>query len=137
MFYWPEACRHQGKFGMNYTTIWSMLTQTFAEWNEHEAPRWGAALAFYTILSLAPLVILALAIVLTASRPFVSLWPAQTQGVGFWGQPSLFVCAAYCRARRYGATPLQPVESERGAVAVGRACLFPPLSSGGASVARP
>src|SRR3954453_925598 len=28
-------------------------------------------------------------------------------------------------------------ESRCGAVAVGRACLFPPLSSGGASVARP
>ena len=48
---------------MNYTTIWSMLTQTFAQWNEHEAPRWGAALAFYTILSMAPLVILAIAII--------------------------------------------------------------------------
>jgi membrane protein len=48
---------------MNYTTIWSMLTQTFAKWNEHETPRLGAALAFYTILSMAPLVILALAIV--------------------------------------------------------------------------
>jgi membrane protein len=31
--------------------------------NEHEAPRLGAALAFYTILSLAPLVILVIAIV--------------------------------------------------------------------------
>ena len=48
---------------MNYPTIWSMLTRTFAEWNRHEAPRLGAALAFYTILSLAPLVVLALAIV--------------------------------------------------------------------------
>ena len=43
---------------MNYKTIWSMLIQTFSAWNEHEAPRLGAALAFYTILSLAPLVIL-------------------------------------------------------------------------------
>jgi hypothetical protein len=29
------------------------------------------------------------------------------------------------------------VESRRGAVALGRACLFPPLSSGGALVAQP
>jgi membrane protein len=63
VFYWPETLQATGKFGMNYTTIWSMLTQTFAQWNEHEAPRWGAALAFYTILSMAPLVILAIAII--------------------------------------------------------------------------
>lgn len=48
---------------MNYKTIWPLLRQTFAKWNEHEVPRLGAALAFYTILSLAPLVILVVAIV--------------------------------------------------------------------------
>ena len=32
---------------------------------------------------------------------------------------------------------VKPVESRCGAVTVGRACLFPPLSSGGALVARP
>ncbi|MEO8130159.1 MAG: YihY/virulence factor BrkB family protein [Bryobacteraceae bacterium] len=47
---------------MSYKTIWSLLKQTFSAWNEHEAPRLGAALAFYTILSLAPLVILVIAI---------------------------------------------------------------------------
>jgi membrane protein len=47
---------------MNYRTIWSMLRQSFSAWNEQEAPRLGAALAFYTILSLAPLVILMIAI---------------------------------------------------------------------------
>ena len=48
---------------MDYMTIRSMLRQTFSAWNEHEAPRLGAALAFYTIVSLAPLVILVIAIV--------------------------------------------------------------------------
>jgi membrane protein len=38
--------------------IWHLLTSAFAAWNEHEAPRLGAALAFYTILSLAPLMVL-------------------------------------------------------------------------------
>ena len=51
---------------MNYKTIWSTLRQTFSSWNEHEAPRLGAALAFYTLscrfLSLAPLIILVIAI---------------------------------------------------------------------------
>jgi membrane protein len=46
---------------MNLRTIWSMLTRTFAKWSEHEAPRMGAALAFYSILSLAPLVIFVMA----------------------------------------------------------------------------
>ena len=48
---------------MKHKMIWSMLRQTLAKWNEHEAPRLGAALAFYTILSLAPLMILVIAIV--------------------------------------------------------------------------
>jgi len=39
-----------------------MLRQTFSSWSGHDAPRLGAALAFYAILSLAPLVILAIAI---------------------------------------------------------------------------
>src|SRR5687767_85064 len=47
---------------MNYKTVWSMLRQTFSAWNEHDAPHLGAALAFYTILSLAPLVILVIPI---------------------------------------------------------------------------
>ena len=42
---------------------WPLLRRTFSAWNEHEAPRVGAALAFYSILSMAPLVILAIAIV--------------------------------------------------------------------------
>jgi membrane protein len=48
---------------MNYKTIWSILRETFSAWNEHEAPRLGAALALYTILSLAPLFIMVIAIV--------------------------------------------------------------------------
>jgi membrane protein len=46
-----------------YKTIWSVLRQTFDHGNEHEAPRLAAALAFYTILSLAPLIILVISIV--------------------------------------------------------------------------
>jgi membrane protein len=42
----------------NYKDLWSLLRQTVAEWSDHEAPRLGAALAFYSVLSLAPLVIL-------------------------------------------------------------------------------
>jgi membrane protein len=42
--------------------LWVLLEQTALAWNRHEATRLGAALAFYTVLSLAPLVILTIAI---------------------------------------------------------------------------
>jgi len=48
---------------MNYKKLWTTVRQTFSAWNKHEAPTLGAALAFYTILSLAPLVILVISIV--------------------------------------------------------------------------
>ncbi len=38
---------------------WTELKQTYTQWDAHDAPRLGASLAFYTILSLAPLVIIA------------------------------------------------------------------------------
>jgi membrane protein len=41
----------------------SLLKQTFSEWLEDQAPQLGAALAYYTVFSLAPLILLLLAIV--------------------------------------------------------------------------
>lgn len=41
---------------------WELLKQTFADWNEDKVPRLGAALAFYTALSIAPLLVLSLRI---------------------------------------------------------------------------
>lgn len=43
--------------------ILDLLRRSFKDWNEHNAPRLGAALAFYTILSISPLLILVVAIV--------------------------------------------------------------------------
>ena len=37
---------------------WPLLTQTLGDWWEDRAPRLGAALAFYTVLSLAPLLVI-------------------------------------------------------------------------------
>ncbi|MDP9170708.1 MAG: YihY/virulence factor BrkB family protein [Acidobacteriota bacterium] len=51
---------------MSLAKLRSIFTCTFTRWNEHEAPRLGAALAFYTILSLAPLVIIVTALVALA-----------------------------------------------------------------------
>jgi len=43
---------------MRPKVIWSLLKETFNEWSEDKAPRLGAALAYYTIFSLAPLLII-------------------------------------------------------------------------------
>ena len=43
-------------------SLWVTLKQTFWAWNDHEGPRLGAALSFYTMLSLVPLLILVVAI---------------------------------------------------------------------------
>lgn len=45
---------------------WSLLRQTFQEWNDDKVPRLGAALAFYTALSLAPLLLIVLQVATAA-----------------------------------------------------------------------
>jgi len=47
---------------MSGRVIWELLTNTFSEWNEHKAPRLAAALAFYTMFTLAPLLIVVIAV---------------------------------------------------------------------------
>ena len=41
---------------------WLILKRTAVAWNQHEAPRMGAALAYYSILSMAPLIVISIAI---------------------------------------------------------------------------
>src|SRR3954470_4305202 len=48
---------------MHITAGISLLKETFKRWRDHEAPRLGASLAFYTLLSLAPLLILTAAVI--------------------------------------------------------------------------
>jgi membrane protein len=43
-------------------TLWSMLRETFSEWSEDGASRLAASLAYYTIFSLAPLLIIVIAV---------------------------------------------------------------------------
>jgi membrane protein len=45
---------------MEFRRARTIVQQTFSDWNNHDAPRLGAALAFYMILSLAPLLVLTL-----------------------------------------------------------------------------
>ncbi len=47
---------------MNIKTMWSLIKDTFDEWQEDKATRLAAALAYYTVFSLAPLVIIVLGI---------------------------------------------------------------------------
>ncbi len=46
-----------------FAKAFSLLKQTFNEWLQDKAPQLGAALAYYTVFSLAPLVLVLLAIV--------------------------------------------------------------------------
>jgi membrane protein len=46
---------------VNFAELKSLFSQTWKEWNDDQAPRLGAALAYYTVLSLAPLLLLLIA----------------------------------------------------------------------------
>src|SRR5690606_26654793 len=47
---------------MNAPGAWQLLKKTVAEWIEDKAPQLGASLAFYTAISIAPLLVIALAV---------------------------------------------------------------------------
>jgi membrane protein len=47
---------------MNLQEIWKLLQETFKEWSDDKASRLAAALAYYTIFSIAPLLIIVIAI---------------------------------------------------------------------------
>ena len=51
------------KQGSFFGNSFGLLKQTFSEWLEDKAPQLGAALAYYTVFSLAPLILILLAIV--------------------------------------------------------------------------
>jgi membrane protein len=45
-----------------FKTAFDVIRQTFRDWSEDKAPRLGAALAYYTVFSIAPLLIIVVAI---------------------------------------------------------------------------
>jgi membrane protein len=47
---------------MNLQAVWRLFQETFQEWSEDKASRLAAALAYYTIFSIAPLLIIVIAI---------------------------------------------------------------------------
>ena len=67
----------------------SLLKQTFQEWLEDKAPQLGAALAYYTVFSLAPLILVLLAIIgfLFRDDP-AGAWNKITQQMSYFLDPS-------------------------------------------------
>src|SRR3954447_15956565 len=51
-----------GAWLVNPKAFWGLLRASASEWLEDKAPRLGAALAYYTIFSLAPLLLIAIAV---------------------------------------------------------------------------
>ena len=47
---------------MTLTDLWELLHDTWHAWSTHRAPRAGAALAYYTLFSLAPLLVIVIAV---------------------------------------------------------------------------
>lgn len=47
---------------LDWTTVKALFAQAYKDWNDDEAPRMGAALAYYTILSLAPLLLVTITV---------------------------------------------------------------------------
>lgn len=48
--------------GRDFPNVWQLLISTYAKWNQDHAPGLGAALAYYTVFSLAPLLMIVIAI---------------------------------------------------------------------------
>jgi membrane protein len=47
---------------MTRKDLWALLTETWNAWSTHKASRSGAALAYYTTFSLAPLLVIVIAV---------------------------------------------------------------------------
>src|SRR5215217_3492917 len=53
----------KGAKAMDESTVFGLVKQTFADWSEDKAPRLAAALAYYTVFALAPLILIVIAVV--------------------------------------------------------------------------
>jgi membrane protein len=73
------------KGGTFFGTSLSLLKQTFSEWLEDKAPQLGAALAYYTVFSLAPLILVLLAIVgLIFQKDPAGAWKKITERMSYF-----------------------------------------------------
>src|SRR2546430_13506695 len=70
------------KHGSFFGNSFGLLKQTFSEWLEDKAPQLGAALAYYTVFSLAPLILVLLAIVGLLFHNDPGAWNKLTEQMG-------------------------------------------------------
>ena len=92
-----------GGHKVNLKTIGHLFSESFTKWDDDDAQRMGAALAFYTVLSMSPLVIFVIAIVsLVLSRSSAqSLLMAQVQSlIGSSGRDAIAMMLA--NSQRHG-----------------------------------
>jgi len=54
--------RHMAKLDALAKQLWALLEETFAQWQDDQASRLAASLALYTLLSIAPLLVVAIAV---------------------------------------------------------------------------
>ena len=54
--------RGRSAIGLFLPTTWQLLRKTYSKWNEDHAPALGAALSYYSVFSLAPLLMIVVAI---------------------------------------------------------------------------
>src|SRR5438034_9314860 len=75
--------------GFLFSNAFSLLKQTFQEWLQDKAPQLGAALAYYTVFSLAPLILVLLAIagVIFRDDP-AGAWDKIMQEMSYFLDPS-------------------------------------------------
>ena len=72
-----------------FGNVFGLLKQTFQEWLEDKAPQLGAALAYYTVFSLAPLILVLLAIVGVIFRDDpAGTWNKITEQMSYFLDPS-------------------------------------------------
>ena len=92
-----------GGHKVNLKTIGHLFSESFTKWDDDDAQRMGAALAFYTVLSMSPLVIFVISIVsLVLSRSSAqSLLMAQVQSlIGSSGRDAIAMMLA--NSQRHG-----------------------------------
>src|SRR5881396_4220886 len=81
--------RNSPAAGSFFGNALSLLKQTFQEWLQDKAPQLGAALAYYTVFSLAPLILVLLAIVGVIFRDDpAGAWNKITQQMSYFLDPS-------------------------------------------------
>lgn len=73
---------------MNFKNAWNLLKQTGSEWSEDKVPRLGAALAYYTVFSIAPLLIIAIAVAGLVFGDEAARGGVQAQLTSFLGKDS-------------------------------------------------